>query len=343
MVLAQRTGRSRYRLALLVLTAATLLTLDFRGFGPLDAAQRGVRDIVEPITRVTDTLLGPVGDLWNAAFDYGSLEDENERLRSELDDLRSEAIQVQADRQAYRSLLDATEIDYVGDVERVAASVIRGAVGNFDDDSITIDKGARHGLEPGMAVVTGAGIVGRLDRVDTSTSTVELISSPDFTLGVRLVGVDEVGLGQGVSNDPTVFRVDRGLRATDDDAQAIEIEIGSAVVTAAESRYPADIPVGIVRSVETDEGGLIQIVMIELAADVRDLGFVSIVIERIEDRPPIAGVNPVTASTVPGLSSDDETGTTSSENESEADSTTDPVEAEPPASDDSDGGSGGDP
>ena len=292
MVLAQRTGRSRYRLALLVLTAATLLTLDFRGFGPLDAAQRGVRDIVEPITSATDILLGPVGDAWNAAFDYGSLQAENERLRNELDDLRGEAIQVQADRQAYRSLLEATEIDYVGDVERVAASVIRGAVGNFDDHAVTIDKGARHGLEPGMAVVTGAGIVGRLDRVDTDTSTVELISSPNFTLGVRLVGVDEVGLGQGVSNDPTIFRVDRGLRATDDEARAVEIEIGSAVVTAAESRYPGDIPVGIVLDVETDEGGLIQIVTIELAADVRDLGFVSIIVERLEDRPPIAGDDP---------------------------------------------------
>jgi rod shape-determining protein MreC len=298
MVLAQRTGRSRYRLALLVLTAATLLTLDFRGFEPLDAVQRTVRDIVEPIAGGADILLGPVGDAWNAAFDYGSLEAENERLRTELDDMRGEAIQVQADRQAYRSLLDATEIDYVGDVERVAATVIRGAVGNFDDDVVTIDKGARDGLEPGMAVVTGAGIVGRLQRVDTASSTVELISSPDFTLGVRLVGVDEVGLGQGVRNDPTLFRVDRGLRAADEEAQAIEIEIGSAVVTAAESRYPADIPVGSVLDVETDEGGLIQIVTIELAADVRDLGFVSIIVERLEDRPPIVGdADPATART----------------------------------------------
>ena len=145
---------------------------------------------------------------------------------------------------------------------------------------------------------------------------------------MRLVGVDEVGLGQGVSDDPTIFRVDRGLRATDDEAQAIEIEIGSAVVTAAESRYPADIPVGIVRSVETDEGGLIQIVIIELAADVRDLGFVSIVVERIEDRPPIADTNPVTASTVPGLSSDIDTGSDESESESQSDTSTDPADGD---------------
>ena len=306
MVLAQRTGRSRYRLALLVLTAATLLTLDFRGFEPLESVQRGIRDLVEPVATAADTLLGPIGDAWNAAFDYNSLQAENERLREELDQLRGEAIQVQADRQAYRSLLEATEIDYVGDVERVAATVIRGAVGNFDADSVTIDKGAQHGLEPGMAVVTGAGIVGRLDRVDTSTSTVELISSPDFTLGIRLVEVDEVGLGEGVRGDPTLFQVNRGLRTADSDASPIEIEIGSSVVTAAESRYPADIPVGTVIAVEPDESGLIQKVTIELAADVRDLGFVSVIIERLEDRPPIAG-DPT--STDPAPATRDETDT----------------------------------
>jgi rod shape-determining protein MreC len=304
MVLAQRTGRSRHRLALLVLTAATLLTLDFRGFGPVEAVQRGVRDVLEPVTSVADTLLSPISDAWNAAFDYNSLKSENERLRAELDELRGQAVQVQADRQAYLSLLEATEIDYVGDVERVAATVIRGSVGNFNEHSVTIDKGSSDGLEPGMAVVTGAGIVGRLDRVDSSTSTVELISSSEFTLGVRLVGVDEIGLGHGVNGEPTLFEVDRGLRTTDGNAEPIEIEIGSAVVTAAESRYPADIPVGIVIAVEADEDGLTQHVTLELAADVRDLGFVSVLVERLEDRPPLAGADPVEVRTVPGLSDD---------------------------------------
>ncbi len=325
MVLAQRTGRSRYRLALLVLTAATLLTLDFRSFGPLESIQRAVRDLIEPVTSAADVILGPVAGAWNAAFDYNSLQAENEALRNELDQLRGEAIQVQADREAYRSLLEATELDYVGDVDRVAAALIRGSVGNFDSHSVTIDKGTRHGLEPGMAVVTRAGIVGRLDRVDSTTSTVELISSPDFTLGVRMVGVDEVGLGQGISGEPTLFRVDRGLRTTDTEAQAIEIEVGSAVVTAAESRYPADIPVGSVVSVAPDEGGLIQIVTIELAADVRDLGFVSILVEQPEDRPPIFGVEPATPSTttLPVVSS------TLPASDSDSDTEFEPVEPEP--------------
>ena len=40
MALAQRIGRSRHRLILLVLTAVSLLTLDLNGFGPLENSTR---------------------------------------------------------------------------------------------------------------------------------------------------------------------------------------------------------------------------------------------------------------------------------------------------------------
>ena len=70
--------------------------------------------------------------------------------------------------------------------------------------------------------------------------------------------------------------------------------------------------------VEPDEGGLIQHVTIELAADVRDLGFVSVIIERLADQPPVF-------STVPDLPGDDDTGTDPS--------TTDPSSTDPDASD----------
>ena len=74
----------------------------------------------------------------------------------------------------------------------------------------------------------------------------------------------------------------------------------------------------------------------------RDLGFVSIVVARIEDRPPIAGTDPVTASTVPGLSSDIDTGSDESESDSETQTESDPESDS--ATDPADGDdSGGDP
>jgi hypothetical protein len=45
MALPDRSGRSRFTLALLIVTSITLLTLDFRGFGPLDAVTDGLGSV----------------------------------------------------------------------------------------------------------------------------------------------------------------------------------------------------------------------------------------------------------------------------------------------------------
>ena len=62
MALAQRIGRSRHRLILLVLTAITLLTLDLNQFGPLGTAQRFVRDLLHPVTELADWAFTPVSN-----------------------------------------------------------------------------------------------------------------------------------------------------------------------------------------------------------------------------------------------------------------------------------------
>ena len=91
MALAQRTGRSRHRLVLLALTAITLLTVDLNGFGPIESAQRVVRDVLHPVTSLASTVFSPVGDAWNSVFNYGDLEDENDALRAELEELQGAA------------------------------------------------------------------------------------------------------------------------------------------------------------------------------------------------------------------------------------------------------------
>ncbi len=290
---ARRAARSRNRLALFVLTAITLLSLDFRGFGPIETAQSGVRDVIHPITSLVDTVLSPFSDAWNAVFRYGDLEAQNAALRQQLDDMTGKAIQVEADRAAYDRLRDAVDIRFGGDIPRVAATVLRGEVGNFDTDVVTIDKGSNAGLKPGMAVVTGAGFVGRLSQVDKTTSTVQLVSDSSLVIGVRLVSTDDVGLGHGVPGRVNEFVVDQGPGWPEGGNPQLLPEIGSAVVTATDSRYPAEIPIGVVASVSTPDG-LAMEVTVRLSNDVTDLGFVSILLDIARDEVPLRPVVPST-------------------------------------------------
>ena len=272
--------RSLLRLGLLVFTAVVLITLDFRGYEPLSKAQIAVRDIMFPIVRTGNSGLEAMSNVWAATFGGSHLRRINKELQTEIDRLRGDTILSEADREAYRQLREATDINYyTDDIERLTASVLRNGTGNFRDNEIVIDKGHRDGLISGMTVVTGAGLVGIISAVGADYSTVTTVSDPELIISVQLVDTGEIGLGHGATNDHTQFVVDTGLRWPENDPETHLAGIGSGVVTAATSRYPANIPIGHLQSVESATAGLMQVVTVKLAVNTQDVSFVTVLLE----------------------------------------------------------------
>lgn len=283
---------------LLVLTAITLLSLDLSSFGPLGTAQRLVRDLLHPITEVAGAIVSPFSDAWNAVFDYGDLEAQNRLLTERIQQLEGNELAVEAERAEFDRLRAATGVDVRPDLGRVTASVVRGGVGNFDDDVITIDRGSQDGVRNGMAVVTNAGLVGRVERVDATTSAVLLLTDTDLIVGVRLADTDEVGLGHVDPDDPSIFIVDTGLEWPEDGNESLLPALDTVVVTAATSRYPSEIPLGrIVEVLPGDEDMLTMHVRVALANDITDLGFVSVLLAEGVDQVPLD--EPVPSTSIP--------------------------------------------
>lgn len=147
-----------------------------------------------------------------------------------------------------------------------------------------------------MAAVTGAGLVGRVDRVDATTANIQLLSDSDLIVGVRLASTGEVGLGHTDPDDHLVFLIDQGLDWPDDDALDQLPIIGSVVVTAASSRYPAEIPIGYITDVYRDPANeLAMIVQVEMANDVTDLSYVTVLKAKGVDQVPLGRVTPSTS------------------------------------------------
>ena len=283
---------------LLVLTAITLLSLDLSSFGPLGTAQRLVRDLLHPITEVAGAIVSPFSDAWNAVFDYDDLEAQNRLLTERIQQLEGNERAVEAERAEFDRLRAATGVDVRPDLGRVTASVVRGGVGNFDDDVITIDRGSQDGVRNGMAVVTNAGLVGRVERVDATTSPVLLLTDTDLIVGVRLADTDEVGLGHVDPDDPSIFIVDTGLEWPEDGNESLLPALDTVVVTAATSRYPSEIPLGrIVEVLPGDEDMLTMHVRVALANDITDLGFVSVLLAEGVDQVPLD--EPVPSTSIP--------------------------------------------
>jgi len=79
----RRPARTRYLLAVLILAALTLVTIDARSQGTsfLSSIRSRVSDGFAPLQRATHSVLRPIGDFLTGAADYGSLKSENQRLR----------------------------------------------------------------------------------------------------------------------------------------------------------------------------------------------------------------------------------------------------------------------
>ena len=273
------TGRSRPTLLLLIAAALTLLTLQFRGVEPLNAFQQGMRDLLDPVRSISEGAARPVRTAWHGLFDYDDLRDRNERLATELARMRGRRLTSEADRELLERLMGEVDIDYTM-LDTVVVRILGTPPGNFSSHTIEVDKGSDDGLSEGMAVVTGAGLVGRLEVVDRSRSIVRLATHPGFRVGVRLVGSQDEGLARG-GGATGYLVIDAGVRLD------VVVDAGEVVVTSGgRSRFPADIPVG--RVLDPDStADLDREIIVEPAASLEHLSFLNVVLD-----PRLAEVGP---------------------------------------------------
>jgi rod shape-determining protein MreC len=270
--LPRRTGRSRLTLALLILTSIAVLTLDFRDSGIVEGARRVAATVFSPLRGVADAVSEPFSNGWNGITDYGDVKDENERLREELAELEGDRIEGEAAIEELDDVLAELDIPWVGDIEGRTSRVISGPVSNFVH-TIEIDKGTDDGVREGMPVVSGAGLVGRIAQATGSRSVVQLITDPEFAVGVQLLpdGVKGTARGAGEGN---LLLVDTPLDGDTD------LELGGTVTTSGADRsaFPPQIPVGIVRGTEEAGGGLTLDLNVEPFVEPSKLRFVTVLL-----------------------------------------------------------------
>jgi rod shape-determining protein MreC len=160
--------RARILLAVLVLAALILVTVDFRsdgreGEGPLGQLRAGASAVFGPIQDGLSTIMRPVA---NSLANVGGLFDarsENVQLRAQLERLQERRLSyedVLRENEQLRQLLD---IQQRSTLDTVAAQVIASGPSNFEW-TITLDVGTNDGVQRNMPVITGDGLVGGSSR-----------------------------------------------------------------------------------------------------------------------------------------------------------------------------------
>ena len=266
--------RTRLVLALLVLTAFTLITLDYRahGGGVFGAFRRAANTVFGPVERAAADVVRPVRHGVEAVTSIGSNHKKLQQAQQEVAALRAQLRQRPFDQHRLDELNQLLHVSAVGQYKVVPAQVVSYGPGDGFEWTATIDVGARDGIRPEMTVVNGDGLVGRVKIVGESTSTMLLAIDPQSNVGVRLPD-GSTGLVSGHG------RAELSLQLIDPSAR---VKPGQGLVTqgsANQKPFVWGVPVGSVVTASTPLAGEVQTATVKPFVNFATLDLVGVVVQ----------------------------------------------------------------
>ena len=176
----------------------------------------------------------------------GSLRDENEALRKELEDMKDridQSVLTEDENDRLRTYLGMKEKYPTFEMEE--GRIVSHSSGNYMT-TFTLDKGTLHGIEVNMPVITMEGIVGQVTEVGLNWCMVSTIIEMNTSAGAYLPRSGDRGI---VSGDYSMrFEGLCKIEYLNTDADVLE---GDKVLSdGMSSVYPADLEIGTVTGVE---------------------------------------------------------------------------------------------
>jgi rod shape-determining protein MreC len=276
----------RAALLIFVTLSIGLLTVYFgeSAGGGLHAIQRGAQEVLAPIETGAGRALKPLRDLFGWFGDTIDAKDENDRLKSELEELRAELAEAQTakrDVRQLRGLVGLGRADgFPQGTEPVTARVIARSP-NVWYSAIKVDKGSGDGVRVDQPVIAAGGLIGKVTRVSGGSAEVRLVSDAESAVSAQVMPDGANGIVKPQVGDESKLVLDfveKGRRVTQ----------GTTVVTSGfssarvESLFPRGIPIGRVTKVDFDELELYQRVHLRPFADLSRLDWVQVLTRRPE-------------------------------------------------------------
>jgi len=260
----------RLLLALLLVAALVLLTLDYRARGADSRLGDGVASVVGPVERGVSAVTRPVR---RAVGSLGQADKQRARadaLEQQVGTLRR---QVAADADARRVAAELARLRLAADKAAftiVPARVIGAGGVTGSEQVVDLDAGTGAGVAVGQLVVVADGLVGVVVRAVASTSTVRLASDPMSVVGARLEATRALGTVTGTGATGQL-----GFTLFD---PTVPIRAGERVVTFGSGDYPGGVPVGLVTGTSTAGDGLSRRASVRTYAGFGRLDLVGVVV-----------------------------------------------------------------
>lgn len=223
-----------------------------------------------------NAIVGSIYDMQSSVTGYFGLRDINEDLLARTGQLEEENLRLRQELQLYQDMMtleQAPKQQYTYQIAHVVGNSI-----NLADNYITLDKGALDGIVQDQGVADQNGVIGIVAKVSDHFSLVLSVLNSKFALSVMLKNNSS---GASLKWDGVDYRYAQMV----DLPRNVNFEIGDTVVTTGfTSTFPKDVPVGRVAEV-FDRGDSFLTINIELFADFNRLNDVHVIYdEKLAER-----------------------------------------------------------
>ena len=275
----RRTRRPRLTIGLLILLSITIITLDYRGEakGTISGLKRAAHDAFSPVQSAVDAVVHPIGSFLAGATHAGAIQQQNARLRAEVGRLqrqalaRGDAARTLRDLQTLEHLPWAAGVPQVDSIPDVAAEVVALNPSDFAA-TVQLDVGRSQGVDVGMPVVGGAGLVGMVTDAWSSGCSVRLVTDSRSAVGIRFGSPPGYGLlqGTGMNRALTVQYI----------APGTPLVAGEVLTTSGlqNALFPPGIPVARVTSFSSTPSSTQESVVAQPVVDLAALQYVDVLL-----------------------------------------------------------------
>ena len=230
--LPMATGLRRLLVGVFILIVLLLLFLPRQSQEWLGQVGGPLAMILEVPLQLVATIQDSVRETWNHYIALQQVWEENQNLKVQIQQLQGEQNRLREQAFLAMDFQKLSMYQATAPMTTVPAHIIGRNVSNWYR-AMVIDKGARDGIHAEMGVITDAGVVGRIVRVNPMTSIMLLLSDPNVAITGMIQSSRDEGIIQGTPQGSIHMKYLPPLSS---------VQVGDAIVT---SGLTGDFPRGL--------------------------------------------------------------------------------------------------
>ncbi len=215
----------------------------------------------------SNQLAGTIQSKTANTIDYAKLRKQNEELAAENLELRRKLFSV--------SVLPKQMIE-TDNYEVILAKVVNNSVlrsANY----ITINRGSKDGMQPGMGVISSKGVVGIVKSTSKNYSTVTSLLHQNLMISSQVLSTGTLGTTQWDALDPQFTKLHFIPKHE-------ALKLGDTIITSGfNAVFPKGIHIGKVESFDSSEESAFYDARIKISNDFSSLDFVNVIKHELKE------------------------------------------------------------